>query len=86
MSEWPEESRDQQVAEAAEKLMTAVVLAFASRDDDELVPMRAFFSEVAEACSVRSWDAEAVPEWAPVGWLRERCRLALAGLATGERP
>ena len=75
-------------AEAAQRLMEAILVVFADRDDDEQIPVRMFIGEVGEACGVRldAWRAEDCPEWETVGWLRTRARSAFNSLSDHPLP
>jgi hypothetical protein len=70
-------------SEAAERLITAILLAFEDRDDDEMIPVRSFISEIAEIWNIQD-DFSNVPEWETVKWLRERTRNAYRDLAMDE--
>jgi hypothetical protein len=74
------------VEEAAQRLITALVIEFADRDDEDMIPLRRFIVDIGHACNVSedSYDTEAIPEWTTVGDLRSRTRAALEGLAHGE--
>ena len=68
------------VEEATARLIVAIETAFSDLDDGERFPARRFFRELAKACGTTLDDPDGVPEYATVGWLRDRCQAALAGL------
>ena len=73
------------VEEAANRLVSAILVEFEDRDDDDLMPMQTLFEQIAEMCGVKNFDSSVLPEWETMGWLRERARAALTSLAEGER-
>jgi hypothetical protein len=73
------------VEEAANRLISAVLVEFEDRDDETLMPMRIVFELIGEMCGVTDAPFEDIPEWETMGWLRERCRSALTRLAEGEQ-
>lgn len=77
---------DMEVAEATQRLIGAILVEVADRDDEDLFPLRLFFTEVAEAMKIKDFDPEEVDEWITAGEFRARCRLALVSLAQGEGP
>jgi len=77
------EAEDMSVEEAAQRLLSAFLVEFADRDDDELIPLRMFLVEVGKACGVDT-EAPEAPEWCSVGELRAKSRKAFEALARGE--
>lgn len=73
------------VEEAAQRLTGAILVQFADCEDDDYLPVRELFEEIAETCNVANFDSSGLPDYETVGWLRERCRLVFSDLAAGEQ-
>lgn len=74
----------QSIEEAAERIICAILDEFGDMDDDDLIPVKEFFLEMAKVIGVDERDCDELPEWETVAWMRERSRWARSALAAGE--
>jgi hypothetical protein len=70
------------ITEHVQGRLESILLELADRDDDELIPLRAFLVQRAASDGV-NLDGRGIPEWTTAGDLRRRTRAALTALAWG---